>query len=63
MRVIRNIVRNTTVDSVSVLRGALYLVDELAAGCLDIYSYNYFPYKITSRAYAKGQKSKQLLQL
>lgn len=39
MRVIRNIVRNTTIDSVPSLRGALYLVEELAAGCMDIYRY------------------------
>ena len=39
MRVIRNIVRNTTIDRVSSLRGALYLVDERAAGCLDLYGY------------------------
>ena len=39
MRVIRNIIRNTQIDSVSSLRGAVYLVEELAAGCMDIYRY------------------------
>lgn len=39
MRVIRNIAKNATIDSVQTFKGFLSLIFELSAGCEDIYKY------------------------
>ncbi len=39
MRVIRNIAENATVDTVQTFKGFLNLIQELSAGCNDIYKY------------------------
>lgn len=39
MRVVRNIVRNSTIDSAETVRGALALIAELSAGCEEIYGF------------------------
>lgn len=39
MRVMRNIAKNATIDSVQTFDGFLRLIEELSAGCSDIYTY------------------------
>lgn len=39
MRVIRNIAKNATIDSVQTFKGFLNLIEELSAGCGNIYEY------------------------
>jgi len=39
MRVVRNIVQNSTIDSAAAFIGAIGLINELSSGCSDIYQY------------------------
>lgn len=59
MRVVRNIVQNSTIDSASTFIGAIGLIEELSNGCLDIYSYlNETPVKSN---FGSSQVSEEIL--
>lgn len=54
MRVIRNIVHNSTIDSTSTLRGAVMLIEELSGGCDSIYKW------LSNNSVKSGFASKQV---
>lgn len=59
MRVIRNIVQNATIDSVTTFIGAIGLINELAAGCRDIY--DFLSKNSVKSAFASNQVQEEIL--
>lgn len=54
MRIVRNIVQNSTIDSASALIGAIGLINELSSGCENIYEF------LSSTALKSGFATKQI---
>ncbi len=61
MRVIRNIVENSTIDSFETYRGAINLVKEISAGCKDIYQWLQDSKKSINSFFASEQMKEEII--